>query len=258
MHENLVNRYELNQFRAPALQPHVGLSNATIEGLLNMQERGTSFRVNAQPVQLKRKAPALVQPYAAAPAPYVDQAITDEQCHAHPYWLQFVQDSQYTQRASQMAKHEAVYKDALLEIPALPGKNPHRTIEAKLREAYPDNREYLGAYLEWVRIRDIQHAAETRKIHTIREAISATRATDTKRSSTEETSTFAARQDRIAQFQAPSMLVDIAMLRQFQFFFLVLFLIFPRCRAAPAPNARGRIRDGCHRQPAGPDLPRIQ
>ncbi|KAJ7609386.1 hypothetical protein DFH06DRAFT_1376456 [Mycena polygramma] len=223
MHESLVGRHELNAFRAPALQPHVGHSSATVEKLLAMQERGPDFRSYAPPAQFKRKA-ALIELYAPPPTPFIDGSISDEECRAHQYWLDFVATPEWRSRQVELEKNQKVFEDALAEIPTVPGQMRLRTTADKLKDAFPDEPQKLFAYKEFVRLRDIQSASATRKLHAIRMAISETRKTATAGSSSgPTTATFAARQARVEQLKAPSLLVDLALMRQSYFLLLVGF-----------------------------------
>ncbi|KAJ7646056.1 hypothetical protein DFH06DRAFT_1210995 [Mycena polygramma] len=211
MHEGLANRQELNAFRAPALQPHVGLASATVSKLLAMQEKATEFRINAPPPQLKRKAAALIQPYAPAPTPFVDGSISDDECRSHQYWVDFIAEPEWKYRQAELERHRKIWEEALADIPSVPGQIRSRTTEAKLKDAYPDSPQIIGSYKEFIRLRDIQNASSSRKLQAIRVAISATRTALAGSSTGPTTATYAARQERMEQLKTPSVLVEIAL-----------------------------------------------
>ncbi|KAJ7037687.1 hypothetical protein C8F04DRAFT_1328615, partial [Mycena alexandri] len=210
LHEDLANRYELNQYRTPALEGNVGLANETVERLIKMTERATTASgLDTSARQLKRRADAIIIPSAAPPTPYIDRTITDTQCCAHPYWLDFVRDTEFRRRESEMLRHSKIFQAALDDIPALPGHNPHRTPYAKLAAAYPDNPELLDALATWRQLKSIHDAAARRKIHAIRAAISLSRAS-TSSGTDGPVDTYDLRQARVEQFADHSMLVDLA------------------------------------------------
>ncbi|KAJ6471252.1 hypothetical protein C8R47DRAFT_1324991 [Mycena vitilis] len=212
-HEALAGRHELNVYRAPALQPHVGHSSATVEKLLNMQQQAPDLPLNAQPPQFKRKATALIEPYAPPPTPFLDNNVSDEECRSHRYWLDFIATPEWRSRQTELDKYQKVYQDALAEIPTIPGQRRSRTTADKLKDAFPDTPQIYFAYTEFLRLGGIQNASATRKLHAIRMAISETRKSAVAGSSTDPTTaTFAARQERVEQLKTPSLLVDIAIM----------------------------------------------
>ncbi|KAJ7355647.1 hypothetical protein DFH08DRAFT_1076678 [Mycena albidolilacea] len=211
MHEDIVDRYALNQFRAPALLPHVGLSSNTIDGLMHLHD---SVSTESTQLSLKRKADALIVPYGQPQIRPITK-ISDAECRAHPSWFAFISLPESISRQQEMTRLKSIYQPALDSVDPSPAT---RTAESRLRAGFPDQPQFIVAYEEWKRVRDRVNSSESRKLKSIRDAIAAERAVPTTSNASkagpepEDADTYMARQTRIEQFKGPSLLVDIARL----------------------------------------------
>ncbi|KAJ7700735.1 hypothetical protein B0H17DRAFT_210685 [Mycena rosella] len=205
MHEAPVSRTELNQYEAMAFDPTVGLSAGDAQKLHDLAS--SSYKVNTMPGHLKRKVDAIIQPYVppptAVPTIHYDEATLE----AHPSWIAFVQDTQWTARVARLAALEETLNAALAKLPAAIKKFPTR--EAQISRGCSNDPSIMTAFLEHRRLDGIQSASRRKKMNAIKMLIAEGAAEGASGSASAHV-TYEARDARKVQFAKPSVLLDIA------------------------------------------------
>ncbi|KAJ7490024.1 hypothetical protein B0H11DRAFT_2011398 [Mycena galericulata] len=200
MQEAIVGRKELNAFEAPAFNPAVGLSKADADKLQALQNQ--AYRVNAMPPQLKRSTGKIIAPYAAPKLARPKIFLSDAECEAHPDWISFTKDTQWSTRAERLVELKNTLDDSLDKLPPL---RKGIKMAAHIKRGYPDRPDVMATFLEYSRVKNIHDAARRRKLREIRGAA------DAKASATTSEDTQEMRAARAAQFAEPSAMLDIAL-----------------------------------------------
>ncbi|KAJ6521564.1 hypothetical protein DFH09DRAFT_1287148 [Mycena vulgaris] len=204
MHEATVDRHSLNTYESPAFNPSVGLSKADARKLEILEQGAGKFKINTMPPQLKRSSAAIIAPYGSAKVVVEAQSYDDAACEAHPAWQAFIQDTQWKARETQLAGLARIVDDALQKLPI--STTSHGSRETQLQRGYPNNPEFMTAFLEHRRIHGIQTASRRKKMSAIRVLIAGT----AEAAPTNVEDTYEARDARAAQFAEPSALLNVA------------------------------------------------
>ncbi|KAJ6619496.1 hypothetical protein B0H10DRAFT_2216781 [Mycena sp. CBHHK59/15] len=213
--EQLVDRRVLHETRGPALQMNVGLSGTSARSLTELKLQHTAIRQGQQPVVVKRTAAALITPSSGPPAELTStQPADDATCRQHPLWLEFTSSTLYVQREQTISHLLQTVNNALISIPD-PSMRPRNvrasTIKERLTTYYPSNPQLVLDQAEWKQLTGVHQAVSRRKLAAIRKLLGAGEAKPVVAS--EEGSyvtTYDDMQKRMAQFAAPSALIDAA------------------------------------------------